>query len=388
MTTKEDTPENVTVSEPSEISTALTVSNLPGNIATKDYTQRRVSKEKAEELAKKINLQDSQSIISFGIDAQKQVTQISESMLSHVRNKDTGPISEALTTMVSQMRGLDFDSIKPGEKPGFLSRILRRANPLIRFMQKYETVEGQLQATTNKLEKDKLALSRKVVMMDKLYLATIDHLYSLDEFIAALEHKISQVSNTIIPELQARAELTKDMADSQAVSDMVNTRNRLERRLDALLLTRAEAINSLPSIRSVQSLDTDLIERIQTQIVTAVPIWTRRIALNISIWQTAEIGRTTKAATDFTNEIIAESSKQLKESNRKVRQEIERGIIDVDVLKQATEDLIDTINESIDITEEGRKRREETAAVLQQTETRLKQALIAAADRQNQITAN
>ena len=347
-----------------------------------DHVPSKVSREEAAKVAQSINLKDSQSIISFGVEAQKNATAVSQQMLSGVRSKDTGPVGDAMNQMVHHMRGLDFSQIKPGTKPSLFQRLLGKASALTLFLQKYETVESQIMAAQNNLDNHRRILLRDIVMLDKLYEATEQMLNDLDVFIAGLEYKIEEVNRVDIPALQAKAEQTKDMADTQAVNDMINARDDLERRLHDLRLSRMVTIQALPSIRVIQANDKGLTDKIQTQILNALPIWQRQMAIAIAAWRTAEGGKASKAATDFTNQLIEQSQEQLKESNKLIRTEIERGIMDVDSVKKANDALIQTINDTIELANQGKAARAAAEKELIETEKKLKAALMSAAQKQ------
>lgn len=347
----------------------------------------KVSVERARELASKINLRDSQSIITFGVEAQKNTTAISEQMLQGVRTKDTGPVGDQMNAMVREMKGLDFGELATGKKPSFLRKLLGGASVLQKFLDKYKTVESQLIASANVLEGHRVQMLKDIVALDKQYEATLGLLDALDEQIAAIDYLLNEVNTKEIPALQAKANETQDMNDTQAVRDMTEARDALERKRSDLLLTRNVTIQALPSIRIVQANDKGLAEKIQTQLLTAVPLWKRTMAVSIAAWRAEEAGKATKAATDFTNDLLVQSAKQLNTSNRVARTEIERGIFDVEAAVQANELLMQTINDSIDLAEQGKAKRAAAEVALQDAEQKLKTTLLTAANRQAALRA-
>lgn len=348
----------------------------------------KVPVERARELASKINLKDSQSIITFGVEAQKNTTAISEQMLQGVRTKDTGPVGDQLNSMVREMKGLDFGELATGKKPGFFRKLLGGASVLQKFLDKYKTVESQLIASANVLEGHRVQMLKDIVALDKQYDATLGLLDALDEQIAAIDYLLNEVNTKEIPALQAKANETQDMNDTQAVRDMTEARDSLERKRSDLLLTRNVTIQALPSIRIVQANDKGLAEKIQTQLLTAVPLWKRTMAVSIAAWRAEEAGKATKAATDFTNDLLVQSAKQLNTSNRIARTEIERGIFDVEAAVQANDLLMQTINDSIDLAEQGKAKRAAAETALQGAEQKLKETLLTAANRQAALRAN
>jgi len=347
----------------------------------------KISQERARELASKINLKDSQSIITFGVDAQKQATQVSEQLLQGVRTKDVGPAGDALNAMVRDMKGLDFGALGQARKPGFFAKLLGGAGVLQKFLDKYKTVEGQIIAASNVLEGHRVQLLKDMVSMDRLYQATLGMLDNLDEQIAAIDWLMNEVNTKHIPELEAKANETGDMADAQALRDMTETRDELERRRYDLLLTRDDTIRALPSIRIVQAIDKGLAQKIQSQILNNVSMWKRTMAIQIAAWRAAEAGKATESATDFTNELIRESADQVNESNRIARKAMERGIYDVEAAEYAHTKLLETIFDGIDIVAEGKAKRAEGEQKLEVAQENLRKGLMAAAERQKQLNA-
>lgn len=349
---------------------------------------RNVPVARAKELASKINLRDSQSIITFGVDAQKATTAVSEQMLQGVRTKDTGAAGDQMNAMVREMKGLDLGELATGKKPGFLKKLLGGASVLQKFLDKYKTVESQLLASANVLEGHRVQMLKDIVSLDRQYEATLGLLDSLDEQIAAVNWLINEVNTVHIPELQRKATETGDMVDTQAVRDMSETRDELERKLADLLLTRNVTIQALPSIRLLQANDKGLASKIQTQLLTAVPLWKRTMAVQIAAWRAEEAGKASGAATDFTNELLVTAAKQIKSSNAVARQQIERGIFDVSAAVAANDLLIETINETIDYAEKGKAQRAAAAIALEGAEQKLKETLLSAANRQAALRAS
>jgi len=344
-----------------------------------------VSEERAKELAQKINIHDTQSIIGFGVEAQKGVTQLSEQMLEGVRTKDTGPAGEALNLMVHEMRGLDFSKLT--SKQGLVARILHKASKVTLFLEQYETVQSKINKTQAVLDSHRIQMLRGVKVLDLLYKKTLELLYNLDEQIAAVQYKLNEVNAKDIPEANEKAQQTKDMADTQAAADLIQARDALERKLHDLQLNRQITIQALPSIRIVQSNEVGLSEKIQGQILNALPLWKRNIALAVEMAKTQNAAKATKAASDFTNEQLRIGAQMLQQSNLAVRTEIERGMVDIDSVKFANDQLIQTIEDTITIAQEGKNMRAQAEQELAQAEQKLKETLLSAANRQANMKA-
>jgi uncharacterized protein YaaN involved in tellurite resistance len=340
---------------------------------------------KVSEIKKQINLRDTQSVISFGMDAQREVTKVSETMLQGVRAKDTGPAGQSLTRMVTTLRGLNFNDIKPGQSQGLMGKVMsifgKGADPLVKFLAQYETVDAQVAAIKNDLEKHRVQLLRDIVMLDKLYDATQGYFENLDLYIAAGEERLREINEVEIPALAAKAEASNDMVDAQALRDLGTARDTLDRKVHDLKLTRQVTLQGLPSIRMVQDNDKGLVEKIQSQIINTIPLWQQQLALAVTQWRQQDAAKASKASSDMTNDLLLKNSEMLKMNNTLVRGEIERGIYDVETIKKSNENLISSINESISIAEEGRRRREQAEQDLIECEAKLKDTLRSASQR-------
>ena len=329
-----------------------------------------------DKLIDELDMQDSNSIIFFGSKAQESVTEISDKMLEGVRNKELGSSGAALNEMVATIRGFDINELDPNKKPGFFAKLFGKVKPLAKFLQKYETVRKQIDAITNKLEDHKVTLLKDITSLDRLYTANLEYFHTLEDYINAGEEKLRQVDDDVIPGLQKQAENSDDMLKAQELRDLKGSRDDLERRVHDLRLTRQVTLQSLPSIRMVQENDKGLINKINSTIANTIPLWRQQLAQTVTIWRSGEAAKTIKDASDLTNDLLKGNAENLKIANKTVREQLERGIFDIEVIKEANQTLIETIEDSLRISEEGKAMRKQAVTELAETESKLREALI------------
>jgi uncharacterized protein YaaN involved in tellurite resistance len=333
------------------------------------------------ELMAQIDVEDTQSIIAFGVEAQRQLTSSADEMLQRVRNKDVGPVGDTLGDLMIRVRGLGIDELDPDAERGWFQKaVLRRVEPLARFVQRYETVQDQIEDMVVVLESHKSRLLRDVNMLDNLYEATVDYFHQLELYIVAASAKLRELDEEVLPELQAKAEETGDMLDAQNLRDTIARRDDLERRIHDLQLTRQVTLQSMPQIRLIQDVDKSLVNKIQSSILTTIPVWKSQIAMAITLWNQKKAVDTQRAVTDTTNEMLARNAELLRLGSAEARKEIERGIFDIETIKKVNEELVTTIEESIEIVREGRRKRREAEREMKQLEGDLKQALLSGAE--------
>ena len=331
-----------------------------------------------DRLIAEMSIDDSSSILMFGTSAQTEVTTIADEMLEGVRNKDTGPAGDALNEMVSTLRGFSLEDLAPGKKPGFFARLFGKAKPIARVLQQYEQVRAQIDAISNRLDGHTSELMRDVTMLDRLYDKTLDYFHSLALYIAAGEECLRRLDSEAIPALDEAAQASEDILKAQELRDLRARRDDLERRVHDLKLTRQVTMQSLPSVRLVQENDKALVSKISSTMANTIPLWRQQLAMAVTIARSSEAGQTLKDATDLPNELLTANADALQTSTAEIRQQVERGIVDIEAVKRANDSLIATIDDALRYAEEGKQQRAAAEVQLVECETELKQALIAA----------
>jgi uncharacterized protein YaaN involved in tellurite resistance len=328
-----------------------------------------------------IDINDSKSIIYFGSKAQEELTNISDKMLEGVKNKDMGSVGGDLNEMVSTLRGFDVEALDPNKKPGFFAKILGKAKPVAKFLQKYEDVRKQIDTITDKLDTHKTTLLTDITMLDRLYEANLEYFHNLDAYISAGDEKLKQLDDETIPAKALAAKSSEAIIEAQELRDLRASRDDLERRVHDLRLTRQVAMQSLPGIRLVQDNDKGLVNKINSTIVNTIPLWRQQLATAVAIYRSSDAAGTLQAATDLTNDLLESNAQNLKQANAETRKELERGVFDLESVKKANQTLIETINESLQIADEGKKMRADAVIQLQECETELRKTLSSAASK-------
>jgi uncharacterized protein YaaN involved in tellurite resistance len=311
-----------------------------------------------------IQIDDSNSILFFGTSAQGDVTAVADEMLEGVRNKDTGPAGQALSEMLTTLRGFDIGEIDPNKKPGFFARLFGQAKPIAKVLQRYEQVRSQIDTISNRLDTHISTLMRDIGMLDRLYGKTLDYFHRLAVYIAAGEERLRRLDTETLPALAKDAEASADVLKAQSLRDVRSKRDDLERRVHDLKLTRQVTMQSLPSIRIVQENDKSLVSKIGSTMANTIPLWRQQLAMAVTIARSAEAGDTLKQATDLTNELLTANAETLRTSTQQIRTQIERGVVDIAAVKQANDALIATIDDALRIAEEGKRQRVETSSWL------------------------
>jgi uncharacterized protein YaaN involved in tellurite resistance len=347
-----------------------------------DVSKAKAADKKAiKDRMAEIDIANTQSIIEFGSKAQSGMQAISHEMLSGVRSKDTGPAGDSLRAMVTSLRGFSVDELNPNRQQSWWEKLLGRAKPVAEFMARYETVQTQIDDITGELLDHEHTLLKDIKSLDKLYGKTLSFYDELALYIAAGTAKLEELDEITIPakadDLE-NARKEEGVLRAQELRDLRAARDDLERRVHDLRLTRQVTMQSLPSIRLVQENDKSLVTKINSTLVNTVPLWETQLAQAVTIHRSREAAGVVRAATDLTNELLEANAENLKAANREVREEMERGVFDIESIKRANQNLLDTIEESLAIADAGKAKRAEAEKELEVLEEKLKQTLAAA----------
>ena len=326
-----------------------------------------------EDFAKKINIEDTNTVLQYGAGAQKNISEFSGAALNTVRTKDMGEVGDMLTGLVVQLKTINVD---PEEKKG-LKGLFRKASTQIEEMKaQYDKAEVSVNKITEQLEQHQVVLLKDVAMLDKMYELNQAYFKELSMYILAGKKRLEECRATKLQELLQKAEASGLPEDAQAANDYASMCTRFEKKIHDLELTRMISIQMSPQIRMIQNNDTLMVEKIQTSIVNTIPLWKSQMVLALGMSHSEQAMKAQREVTDLTNELLKKNSEMLKTGSIDIAKESERGIVELETLKQTNENLISTLEEVRQIQVDGAARRREAEVELTRIEGELRQKLL------------
>ena len=334
------------------------------------------NREKAYQLAKQIDPANHQAMISYGTPAQSKLLSFSHTMLEHVQKKDVGEVGTIINDLMKKFNDVNPDELKP-EKSSFFARMFGKVSGSVQeVLSKYQKTGAQIDRISVKLERSKNALLSDVVMLDKLYENNKEYFHALNVYIAAGELKLEELHEKTIPQMKKKAEESNDQMRFQEVNDMMQFADRLDKRLYDLKLSREITIQSAPQIRLIQNTNQALVEKIQSSIMTAIPLWKNQVAIALTLLRQRHAVEAQKKVSKTTNDLLLKNAEMLKMNTIETARENERGLVDIETLKKTQENLISTLEETLRIQEEGRHKRRQAEHDLANMENDLRQKLL------------
>lgn len=333
-------------------------------------------RERVAELSHQVDVSDAQAVLAFGLPAQSRLATFADSLLGDVRTKDAGAGGEALKDLLKKVREIDVDALGTGDGKARLPIIGRFANTFERFSARYQKVAAGIEKIIDALERSRMALLKDITVLDKMYDLNLEYLKQLDVYIAAGDQALAELHAVKIPALEAEVAGSSDVMAGQRLADLQQAATRFERRLHDLRLTRMIAVQTAPQIRLIQSSSQNLVEKIQSSVLTTIPLWKNQIVIAISLYRQRKAAELQKQVADTTNELLAKNAELLREGSAKVGREVERGVVDVETLRKVNTELIATLEETIRIQEEGRARRVEAEGEIGRLQVELRRKLV------------
>ena len=325
-----------------------------------------------DSFAQKIDIENTNQILQYGAGTQKKMADFSDAALENVRTQDLGEVGELITQVVGELR--DFDATE--EEKGFLGFFKKQGNKIENMKNRYAKAEVNVQKITTSLQDHQMRLMKDSAVLEKMYAQNLNYYKELTMYILAGKQKLQEVREGKLRDLEAKAAASGLPEDAQEAKDLDSKCNRFEKKLHDLELTRTISLQTAPQIRLVQNNDTLMVEKIQTTIVNTIPLWKSQMVLALGIAHSTEAAQAQRQVTDLTNELLKKNAQALHLASTETAKESERGLVDIETLKQTNQELISTLDDVMKIQKEGRIKRQQAEVEMRRMEDELKNKLL------------
>jgi len=323
------------------------------------------------QFAAKIDVENTTQILQYGAGTQKKMADFSDAALANVRTQDLGEVGDLIADVVGELKGFDAE-----EKKGFLGFFRKQADKLETMKTRYAKAEVNVAKIGDALQQHQVRLLKDSAVLDKMYQQNLAYFKELTMYILAGKQKLQEVRSGKLKELEAKAQQSGLAEDAQAARDLADKCSRFEKKIHDLELTRAISIQTAPQIRMIQNNDTVMVEKIQTTLVNTIPLWKNQMVLALGIAHSTEAAQAQRQVTDLTNALLKQNAEKLRMASIETAKEAERGIVDIETLKQTNAKLIQTFDDVLKIQADGRAKRLAAEAEMAKMENDLKVKLL------------
>jgi uncharacterized protein YaaN involved in tellurite resistance len=329
------------------------------------------------DIKKQLKEDDPQGIISFGVRAQRDIADFADSVLNEVRKNDTGSAADVLNSLVAKVKETGIDTVNADSFLAKMPIFGGLVNPFKRIVERYENLSVQIEKISDELERARMQLMRDITMLDIMYAKNLEYKNTLDIYIAAGQMKLTELEETNLPALRTTAEQTNRQEDLQQYNDLTAFINNLGKKITDLKLSRMIALQTAPQIRLIQSGSQALAEKIQSSIVNTIPLWKNQVVIAITLLRQKKALKLQKNITATTNALLEKNADVLKDNSIGIANETAGGVVEIETLKKANENLIATIEGTLAVQASGKEKRLQAEQELARIEEQLKGKLSA-----------
>ncbi|MBO1197816.1 toxic anion resistance protein [Staphylococcus simiae] len=355
------------------------LNNNQQQLTTDSYDKQQLSieeQQKVDQLSQQIETLDHDSLLSYGAQLQQHMSHFSHQMLDDVQTKNVGPVGDTLSHLMAKLKTVNPNDLNPDKQSKFKKLFTRAKASVNEIFSRMQSVSAQIDRITIQLQQHQDHLSKDIELLNQLYDKNKVYFDDLTLYIIAAQQKKNQLLQQDLPKLQADIQQTSNQMEVQRLADMEQFIDRLDKRIYDLQLSRQIAIQTAPQIRMIQNVDQALAEKIQSSILTSIPLWKNQMAIALTLMRQRNAVAAQRAVTDTTNDLLTTNAAMLKQNALETATENERGIVDIETLKTTQQDIIDTIEQTLQIQQQGRENRQQAEQELQHLENDLKQHLI------------
>lgn len=322
-----------------------------------------------DQYAAEIDFNDSNSILAYGTDVQKKLSDLSDSMLRNVDMDGVDEVGEVLAQTVGYLQTID----EPEEEKGFFFKKSKKKE--LSVQERYSRARDNVDRISDKLRAHQMILMKDCAMLDQLYNMNKEYFRELNIRIAAGKKKIEETRFVDIPALEKKT-IMDGMTDVNAVAELQNMADRLEKRVYELELTRTIALQSAPQIRMIQANAAVMADKIQSTLYNTIPLWKNQIVLALGTEHTKQSIEADAQISAMTNRMLLQNAQSLKMASVEAQRASNKGFIDVDTLAKTNKLLIESLDEVVRVQEEGRMARTTAEIELARIDEEMKRALM------------
>ena len=307
-----------------------------------------------DDFSKQIDVKDANLVFSYGAAAQQNISQFSDAALKNVQTKDLDEVGNMIANLVVELKNFDTDD---EEKGGLFGLFKKKINNLELLKAKYDHTEVNVNKIVEGLEQHQIQLLKDIAMLDKLYDQNLVYFKELSMYIVAGKKRLEAFRANELQQARDKAAASGLPEDAQFAKDLADKADRFEKKLYDLELTRNISIQMAPQIRLIQSSNQIMAEKIQTSLVNTIPLWKSQMVLALGLAHTEHAMKAQRAVTDLTNDLLTKNAEKLHMATVETAKEAERGMVDIETLKHTNKLLIDTMDEVLEIQQQGKEKR-------------------------------
>jgi uncharacterized protein YaaN involved in tellurite resistance len=348
------------------------IQQAPQQLVTEqEYSQIKKRQEQlklqpeVQTLAEKIDVKNQIAVLEFGKDTANGISTFSDRMLATIKQSNLEKSTALLNNLNKIMDRFDPKDFQEEEKKGFIKKLFSKSKEqLDRILSKYDTMNKEVDAVYNEIQKYELEMKNNTVQLEQMYDENLNYFHSLSEHIAAIDVKVAELQKQL-PELTSKA----DAGDQEAMME-IETITRgielLQQRGYDLEMAQQVSFQSAPQIRLMQQGNNHLIGKINSAFVTTIPIFKQGLIHAVTMQRQKLVSDSMAELDKRTNEMLVRNAENVRQNSVNIARQAGSPSIKIETIETTWQTIMAGIEETKQIQaetvrnrEEGRKRIEQ-----------------------------
>ncbi|WP_185156474.1 toxic anion resistance protein [Chryseobacterium sp. Tr-659] len=327
-------------------------------------------RQKYEVLANSIDEANPGSIVNFGAELQKTLTNQSDSFLGNVRRSNSGEVGGLINDLLVELNYVDVDELNGNKVKSFLSKLpfMKKVMTQVEnLFAKYDKIINNIEQISYKVNAGIITSTKDNAVLQTIFESNVNSIKQIEGLVIAGNIRMERAAGEL-----ALMEANPQSYQDYQIADKRDFIARLDRRMADLKVVRVIMMQSLPQIRLVQNNNVSIAEKAQTILTTTLPVWKNQLSLAVAMYRQQQNIEIQQKVSSTTEEILRKNAERLGQNSVNVARANEQTIVSVETLKETTSMLINTLNEVKQIQKQGADNRRKLDQDLQTLEHELK----------------
>lgn len=329
----------------------------------KKVADELLSSPEIEELTAAIDVNDLNTIVTFGAKSAEEISKVSDTVL---RSMNVSQLDESTEMLMSLSRIMDrFDIREIHDDSGILGKLFGNLRKQIeKIIDKYQTMGDEVDKIYVQLRQYEREIGQSTEYLNQIFDANVGYYHELVKYIVAGQRGVEEIQAYL-------DQRTRDLQDSgdQSIQFELQTlrqaRDMLEQRVQDLRTAEMVAMQSIPMIRTMQYSNMNLVRKINSAFIITLPVFKQALAQAIMLKRQKIQADAITALDQRTNEMLIKNARNTVEASKITARLAGGGTIKAETLETTWRTIVTGIDETRRLQETAAKQRRDDQVKLE-----------------------
>ncbi|EHI55144.1 hypothetical protein HMPREF9333_01691 [Johnsonella ignava ATCC 51276] len=314
-----------------------------------------VNSKEVDDIVSKIEVNNLETIASFGSQAAEEVSKASDVVLNSMSMSQIEESSRMLGDLANIMKKFDIDEIK--DDPGLFSKLFGNMKKQIdKLLDKYHTMGDEVDKIYVQLKQYESEIKQSNRNLNSMFEANVKYYHELVKYILAGEQGCRELED-YIAKRRADMEAGGDDSIQFEITSLNHALMMLEQRTHDLRIAENIAMQSIPMIKTMEFSNMNLVRKINSAFIITLPVFKQALA-QAMLLKRQRIQADAMAALDAkTNELLIKNARNTVEQSKMTAMLSSGSSIKIETLETTWKTIMSGIDETRQIQESAMNQR-------------------------------